>query len=622
MRCRFLLLFAIILAFGFPAFAQAPVAYRLSFPQPEQRWMAVEVTFPNLPAASLAVHISRSSPGRYALHEFTKNVYDVRAFNGRGATLTFSRPSPDVWEVAGHDGTVRVTYKVFGDRVDGTYLAVDRTHAHINVPAALMWARGLEARAVTVRFDMPPGRKWKPATQLHPTTDPSTFSAANLQYLMDSPIELSDFALRTFTVDDRSSPGGKATFRVAVHHTGSDADVDAFAADVQKIVRQARGVFGEFPSYEPGSYTFIADYVPYATGDGMEHRNSTVLTSSGRLRDARRRLLDTVAHEFFHCWNVERIRPKSLEPFRFDGPNPSGELWLAEGFTSYYEPLLMRRAGLNELPDVQERFGELIGAMIASPAPRIRTAEENSLLALIFDGGRPIDRANDDSTYLSYYTWGAALGLALDLSLRGRSSGRVTLDDYMRVLWQKHGKPAGQSEGAVANPYTIDHARALLGEVAGDRSFADDFFRRFVQGHEVPDYAALLAPAGLVWRTARGDRGWAGEPRLDSADGGVKVASAVVIGSPLHEAGIQQDDVISSVDGTAVTSAGQWRSILERHRTGDRLRVAFVRREGEKASAELVLRLDPTGELTTVERAGQQPTSAQRAFRDAWLGAK
>src|SRR5262245_13171331 len=119
----------------------APVAYRLSFPQPEHRWMQVEVTFPDVPSGVLQVRMSRSSPGRYALHEFAKNVYNVRVTDMAGLPLTVSRPNLHGWDISGHSGSVRVTYDIFGDLVDGTYLGIDSTHAHINMPSALMWAR-------------------------------------------------------------------------------------------------------------------------------------------------------------------------------------------------------------------------------------------------------------------------------------------------------------------------------------------------------------------------------------------------------------------------------------------------------------------------------------------------
>ena len=229
--------------------------------------------------------------------------------------LTPTRPDPAEWAIAGHDGTVRVTYKIYGDLVDGTYLAIDTTHAHMNMPATLMWARGLDDRAVRVTFDLPPHLRWTVATQLFPTEDPATFTAPNLQYLMDSPTELSAQAMRTFTV---TNPDGRAqTIRTAVHHDATDADVDHYAAGVERIVREEMAIFGEFPPFEPGSYTFLADYLPWADGDGMEHRNSTVIADPVSISGNATGVLETVAHEFFHCWNVERIRPRVARAVRF-----------------------------------------------------------------------------------------------------------------------------------------------------------------------------------------------------------------------------------------------------------------------------------------------------------------
>src|SRR6267142_5232743 len=409
------------------AFAQAPVSYQLSFPEPEHRWMQVELTLADLPAAPLELHMSRASPGRYALHEFAKNVYDVTITDTAGAALRTTHTTPHIWVVAQHPTSVRVTYRVFGDRTDGTYLSVDPAHAHINMPAALMWARGLEDRALTVRFDSPPGSSWRVATQLFPGADAQTFTAPNLQYLMDSPTEVSAYSLRTFTIRDGAR---EPTFRLAIHHDGDDAELDGYARDVEKIVREERGVYGEFAPYDTGTYTFIADYLPWDNGDGMEHRNSTIVTSSGSIRGNRAGLLSTISHEFFHSWNVERIRPKSLEPFNFDDANMSGELWLAEGFTNYYGPLMLHRAGLTSLGEFARTLASAINAVTFDPGRQIHTAEEMSQMAPFVDAAVAIDRTNFDNTFISYYTWGAAIGLGLDLTLRDRTDGRITLDDF------------------------------------------------------------------------------------------------------------------------------------------------------------------------------------------------
>src|SRR5258705_4393044 len=258
---------------------------------------------------------------------------------------------------------------------------------------------------------------------------------------MDSPIEFGAITLREFGV-------GGSRFRFAMHHTGTDAELDGLVKDVEKIVQQEGAIYGEYPAYEPGYYTFLADYLPYANGDGMEHRNSTVMTGSSTIAGDRMSILDTVAHEFFHGWNVERIRPKSLEPFDFDRANPSGELWLAEGFTQYYGPLAMQRAGLMGIDPMARMFGSVLNNVGVESGRLARSAEEISRL------GEFTDRTDADPPgtvidLMSNYQLGAAIALSLDLSLRERSKGVLSLDDFMREMWRRFGKPGGAREGYV-----------------------------------------------------------------------------------------------------------------------------------------------------------------------------
>jgi len=606
--------FLLVLFVQHGALAQTPVAYRLSFPEAAHHLMQVEATFTTVPAGPLELRMSRSSPGRYALHEFAKNVFDVRITDEAGKALAVNRPNPHEWDVTEHSGTVRVNYKVFGDRLDGTYLAIDSSHAHINMPAAIMWARGFERRPITMRFERPTGTSWRVATQLTPASDPLSFTAPNLQYLMDSPSEFGTFTLRSFTVpDDRRTP----VFRVAVHHTGTDAEVDALARDVEAIVREERHIFGEYPPFEGNTYTFIADYLPWAHGDGMEHRNSTILTSSSSIQLDRLDLIDTIAHEFFHTWNVERIRPKSLEPFNFDEANMSGELWLAEGFTSYYGPLTLKRAGLINLRGFLRTMDEAIEKITTSPARQIRSAVEMSRLAPFVDAATSIDQTNFANTYISYYTWGTALGVGLDLSLRDRSDGKVTLDDFMRALWSRFGRPGIDVPGYVATPYTLDDVKNVLGTVAGDADFAKDFFARYIEGHEVPDYARLFGRAGILVRAGTG-RAFAGELTLQEEQGGVRITADVPYGSPAYQGGLERDDVLVSVGGTRVTRAAEVEKLVASRKPGEPLPVVYERR-GVRVSTALKLTHDPRLTLTAIEETGQTLTDAQRRFREAWL---
>jgi predicted metalloprotease with PDZ domain len=612
---RTLVLAWIVSASAAHASAQSAISYRLSFPEREHRIMNVEVTFPDLPPEPLRLHISRSSPGRYALHEFAKNVFDVRITDTSGQPLAVTRPSPHEWDVAMHPNSVRVTYRVFGDSIDGTYLAVDATHAHINMPAAIMWASGLELRPSVIRFEPPPGAGWRVATQLMPGNDPLTFTAPNLQYLMDSPAEVSAFVLRTFTIqDDARTP----LFRVALHHRGADADVTPFLRDIERIVREERNVFGEYPAYEGNTYTFIIDYLPWSRSDGMEHRNSTIISSASSIRDDRKGLLRAIAHEFFHCWNVERIRPRSLEPFKFDDVNLSGELWLAEGFTNYYQRVALQRAGVTTVKEFADEIASTINTVLTSPGRLLRSAEEMSQGAAFADGARWTDPTNGNNTYISYYTWGEAIALGLDLTLRDRTNGRVTLDHFMRAMWQTSGKPGARLIGYVDRPYTIDEAKTVLASVSGDAMFADDFFARYIQGHDVVDYAALLARAGLVMRPAAAGQAYAGRFQLEDAGNGARVVGLVTAGSPAYKAGLDRDDVLVSVGGQTIRGVADLSKAIQSRKPGDMIPIVFVRR-GERVSAVMTLGSDPFAEIVPAEQAGQPLTDAQKQFRDAWL---
>jgi len=613
---RFFLVMVFVASQGISFHAATPVHYTLTFPEPQHRWMQVEASFTDLAAVPLELRMSRSSPGRYSLHDFAKNVYDVHAFARDGRELQATRPDPYGWNVSGgHGGSVTVKYKVYGDTIDGTYLAVDTTHAHINMPAAIMWAHGLDDRPVTLTFVEPAGAQWTVATQLHPGSTPLEFTAPNLQYLMDSPTEFGPVAIREFSVD-------ATKFRFAVHHAGTDAELDGFVKDVEKIVRQEGAVYGEFPKYEPGYYTFLAEYLPYSGGDGMEHRNSTVITAGSSIRDGRGRLLDTVAHEFFHCWNVERIRPKSLEPFDFDRANMSGELWLAEGFTQYYGPLAMQRAGLLDLAGATRTLTGLVETVTQSPGRLVRSAEEMSRMAPFVDGGRPNDRTNWPNTVISYYPFGGAIALALDLTLRDRSDGKISLDDYMRAMWRVHGKPGGAREGYVDHPYTIADAEARLAEVSGDRAFARNFFARYIQGHDVADYGRLLGRAGFTLRKRNAGAAWWGDVRLELRGSAAHISALVPANSPAYAAGLEQDDEVQQADGTKIAAVLDLQAVMRRHKPGDRVDVVYVDRTGTAKTTSVTLAEDPHQDVVAVEASGGALTPQQQAFRAAWLGAK
>ncbi|MCU6455330.1 PDZ domain-containing protein [Sphingomonas sp. A2-49] len=588
--------------------AGAPVQYDVAFPNAVHHEAQVTATFRGVPAGPLRVQMARSSPGRYAIHEFAKNVYAVSAKDGAGRPLTLDRSDPYGWTVApGHDGTVVVTYTLYGDWGDGTYAQIDATHAHLNMPATFLWARGWDDKPIRVRF-RPFDPKWRIATQLPAAKGTNTFWAPNLQYFMDSPTEISDFALREWPVTD--ALGKRYLVRLALHHTGSEADVDAYVAKVRRVIAQHYALFGQAPRYDYGTYTFIADYMPQIAGDGMEHRNSTIITDRRGLAEANFAQINTLSHEFVHSWNVERLRPAELEPFDFTRANPTPSLWFAEGFTQYYGPLMIRRAGESSVDDFLKGLGATLNGVVNGAGRRYGGPEEMSLRAPFVDAAKAIDPVNP-SIFVSYYPYGAIVALALDLQLRQRYPG-VSLDEYMRHLWT--------TRGDGERPYTPADLERALAETTHDPAFAKTFFDGSVHAGGLPDYAPLLAQAGLTLRPADAVRGWLGLGLgFDGASGTVTVSDPPSPAAPAYAAGIERGDTILALDGAPVTDVAAAQAMLANRKPGDRVAIRWQQR-GIRRDATLRFAADPRLEIVRSETLGTAVTPAQMAFRTAWLG--
>jgi len=599
------------------AVAQAPdtVRYAIAFLDRVHHEASVTVDFPATGRDTLEVWMSRSSPGRYAVHEFAKNVYRVHASDPAGGGFEVIRRDPYRWLVVNRGRPVRFRYTLFGDRADGTYAQIDPTHAHLNGPATWVWARGLEAAPVALHFVLPGMAGWRVATQLRPTGHPERFTAPDLQYLMDSPVELSDFALRTWTV--ARPDGGRDTVRLAIHHLGTEAEVDAYAEKAERIVAEEIGLFGGSPPFDHGTYTFIADYLPWASGDGMEHRNSTILSSSASLAQAADGLLGTVSHEFFHAWNVERIRPAALEPFDFTRANPSDALWFAEGFTSYVDDLFRRRAGLMDDAGYAEALGGLVDGVVNTPARGYASPAAASLQAPFVDAASSIDPTNLGNTFYSYYPWGAATGLALDLTLRSRFPGK-SLDGFFRRVWERYGR--SDRPYAVARPYTLEDLERELAGYADDPAWARQFFARHVRGGFTADYGELLAHAGFLVRRAHPGAAWLGFVNLRWDSAGALVLASTPVETPFHEAGLDRGDRIVALAGTPFVSDSAWQAIRAAHRPGDSAALVLERRGGRTETVTVQFAEDPRLEVVPFEAAGRELTAAQRAFRAAWLG--
>lgn len=590
MRFFLLMLFTTALSFG------QTNEYVISFEQAAHHEAAIKATFPNLKTRTVVVRMSRSSPGRYALHEFAKNVFAFTAYNSQGKELAVTRPDPYSWEITGHDGTVSIAYTLFANRADGTYSQIDESHAHLNIPATFMYMEGVEQRPIEVTFKVREDLNWKVATQLKMLTKTKYF-APNLYYFMDSPTELSDFQLREEKIDGQ-------TIRFALHGPSTAEDFDTYWEKVRAIVRQEKAVFGELPVFDYGEYTFLACYAPHVSGDGMEHRNSTILTDSESLANGGMEgNIGTVSHEFFHAWNVERIRPYELEPFDFTAANMTGSLWFAEGFTSYYTNLILARAGVITEEAYVTSLNRTFNYVWNSPARAFFNPIEMSYQAPFVDAATSVDPVNRNNTFISYYSYGSVLGLALDLSLREQD---LTLDDYFKEVWKQYGK------NEVA--YSIENLEEVLSEYAGD-AFAKAFFSQYIYDSKMPDYERLFESVGL--RLGRNETKPYLGLNVSSAGDGIQVSRATSKGTPAYLAGLNEGDIITSLNGQSITTTEDFTTIADALKVGAKVPIVFVR-FGEEKNTMITVTSDPSYMISLKDKV---KGAAKRAQKD-WLAKK
>lgn len=587
------------------------IQYDIRFPNAAHNEAEITLSLSELDALPVQISMSRTSPGRYALHEFAKNVYGVVATNSAGDTLEINRPDLHNWIVSGHDGTVNFNYTLYADHADGTYSGVNREHAHLNMPASLVWVQGLDGLPITVKFHPPEDSNWKVATQLKPTDEPYTFTAPDFYYLLDSPTELSDFSLREWLVQADTVD---YTIRLAVHHNGTGQQLDEYTDMAKKVVDEQIAIYGEPPAYDYGTYTFIADYLPYVYGDGMEHRNSTILTSTRSLEDNALRNLYTLSHEYFHGWNVERIRPQNLEPFTFLEANVSDALWFAEGFTSYYDDLVIRRTGIIDDKKYAEDWAGTLNYVLNSTGSNYYSPAEMSMQAPFVDAATSVDQQNKSNTFISYYSWGAVLGLGLDLMLRSEFEG-LTLDQYMRRVWDKYGK--------TEISYTLDDLQETLAEVTDSTEFASSFFQNHVYGSQMPNLKSLLENAGFDLRKANSDQAVMsfGGNKVIFESGDAVISSNTTVGSPLYNAGVDREDVLISLDGNNINNARDIQRVLASIKPGDVISIQYESL-GEIFEEGLALAEDPALEVVPYEQSDMELTEEMKAFRESWLGSK
>jgi len=595
------------------------ITYRLSMTRPVSHLfeVAIEVELPSdFNGESLAFQMPKWSPGRYAVFDFAKNVQEVRAVSGicppkakcKMVPSTVTRVDGQTWSVpTAGSSSLTFSYKVFGNDLSGTFSQLDERHVNYNGGCIFMYVVDHKPDPVKLVIDPPSG--WRIINGRTERADQTEWEFPNWDIMIDTPTEVApDWTLDEFQVDGKK-------YHVMVHSFGAEGGKrPALVKDIEKIVRAETALWGP-PEFD--EYTFMIHFAADdESGDGMEHLTSTQIIEPGALGDSGvyDDTLDTVAHEFFHVWNVKRLRPFELGPWDFTRPVSTRGLFIAEGFTNYYGHLMLRRAGLWDDARFLRRESGTITGIENTPGNRLMSAEESSLSAPFIDDAPHAQKTNLQNTTVSYYPKGELVAMVLDLLVRGRSNGKHSLDDVMRAMYEEfYLKSSSNSYYLHGRGYQPEDLLRVTSQVAGV-DFAE-FFKRYVQSPETLPYDEALGYVGLrVNKTLQKEPFNAGlSMQFDNPRG--PVIENVRNNSPAETAGLQSGDEVITVGGRNV-SKNTWLTTLARYKSGDAIPIT-VKRNRRTIKANVVLTEPERLEYKIEERA--DATAEQRALRASWL---
>ena len=544
------------------------------------------------------------TPGSYLVREYERHVQDFAA-DANGRALDWTKVNKNTWRVKTNGVRAwRVTYRVYANELTVRTSQLNSDHAFWNNAALLMYRDGLINAPATLRIV--PASGWKVATGLPPVPgQPNTFRADNFDILYDSPVEVSNFKELDFQVRG-------VGHRIVIDGEGN-YDPERMRRDVQKIVETETAMFGGIPYHD---YTFIL-HLRSNTGGGLEHLNSTALgfrRFGFSTEQGYRNFLSLVSHEFFHLWNVKRIRPDALGPFDYTKENYTRLLWVAEGITEYYSHLMLRRAGLISNEAYLNHLAKQIEDFQNTPGRQVMSAEEAS-----FDAWIKFYRPDENSvnSQISYYDKGELLGMLLDLEIRRQSSGAKSLDDVMRYLYTEFFQ-----KDRNYTPADFQKACELMASAS-----LDQFFSRYVRGREdlAVVYNETLAGAGIRLEQAGIGIGQADGPVAMKAflgadlqqNGDFIVVNSVRSGTPAYEQGLNAKDQIIALDGERVTKE-TFEALIAAKRPGDTVRVTVFRFDNVHTfDIRLGGRVDAPYRIVPLPQASEQ----QKRIYQAWMSA-
>ncbi len=517
-------------------------------------------------------------PGSYMIREFARNIVQIHAECDK-QPVALKKLTKDTWQAAPCKGRLTLSYEVYAWDLSVRAAHLDQTHGFFNASSVFLRVLGQEhlPHVVDLRRPADPGCKsWRVATTLPEWKAArhgfGSYVAADYDELIDHPVEMGNFALASFKAHG-------VLHEIAVTGKVPNLDMARLCADLKKVCEAQIALFEPKSLRAPMErYLFLV----MAVGDGyggLEHRASTALLCSrndlpvegkAESSDGYRTFLGLCSHEYFHTWHVKRIKPAAFVPYDLQAENYTPLLWLFEGFTSYYDDLMLVRSGVIGIPDYLKRLERLANNVLRGSGRFKQSVADAS-----FDAWIKYYRQDENSpnALVNYYTKGALVALALDLTIRAKTNGETSLDNVMRAFWQRYGRDFYRN-GAEQRGITDTEVEALINEISGTK--LKRFFDRYVRGTDDLPLARLLAPFGIEFADTRK----LNTPGLDVrvARGSECKLAHVHEGGAAHKAGLSANDVLIAIDGLRVTGSNL-EALLARYAVGDQIVIHAFRRD-------------------------------------------
>lgn len=536
------------------------INYFLSMPKPQNHYFEVEMTISDYKTKQVEVKMPVWAPGSYLVREFAKNVNLVKALDGNGNPLTVAKTSKNSWKIdKGSAKVVKVKYEIYAFELSVRTSFLDLTHGFVSGSGIFMYVPDLKEKQGNLTIL--PFKDFKKITTSLPRKSEGIsgdgvqqFTFKNYDELVDCPIEIGNQVTFEFSA-------ANVKHSVAMYGEGN-YDIPTLQKDMAKIVESATAVFGQNPNKE---YVFIIHNVTNGQG-GLEHSNSTTLSVNRWSYTGSEYLgfLSLVAHEYFHLWNVKRIRPIELGPFNYDEENYTSLLWVMEGFTSYYDELLLRRAGFYSEEEYLQKINSALNYVEGSEGSRIQPVAHAS-----FDAWIKAYRPNENSanTTMTYYTRGGLLAALMDATIMQQFAGKKSLDHFLQALYQEFyiEKKRGFSEKEFEAAYTKFMGKDMSG-----------FFQKYVNDTQIPDYKQLFEPLGISISYNGNSKPNFGASF--SQNGGIATVKSIRSNSAAELAGLSVNDEIIGLNGYRI-SASELESTLGGLETGEEITLLIARDE-------------------------------------------